>query len=317
MKCGVTIFFQAKDFIQTKEGLVFAVVDQGLEEGKVLCFLRYQQQGGVWQKLATQEANQLLKAQYPQYLFYSQVKSAYLHAVSVADISVHHQSRQVLQTILAKQNPDGIEQDLIALCQLLLTEGIPSYELGITGSLLIGAQQTNSDIDLVVYDRKLFFHCRELIKQLLTGGKLQHLDDNAWQESYQRRQCDLSYAEYVWHEQRKYNKALINNRKFDLGLLVQQRDDVSDCFTKQGALKIRAKVTDAQFAFDYPARFLIEHESISEVVCYTATYTGQAEQGEYIEVAGQLEISSSGQARILVGSTREAQGEFIRVVAEI
>ena len=63
--------YQAKDFIQTKEGLVFAVVEQGLENGKVLCFLRYLQQDDSWQKLATQQANQLLKSQYPQYLFYS------------------------------------------------------------------------------------------------------------------------------------------------------------------------------------------------------------------------------------------------------
>ena len=71
---------------------------------------------------------------------------------------------------------------------------------------------------------------------------------------------------------------------------------------------------DAQHAFDYPAKFLIAQGKISEVVCYTATYTGQAEQGEMIEVSGQLEVSSNGLQRILVGSTREAQGEYIKVL---
>jgi len=33
--------FYAKDFIETAEGLVFAVVASGIEQGKVLCFLRY------------------------------------------------------------------------------------------------------------------------------------------------------------------------------------------------------------------------------------------------------------------------------------
>ena len=309
--------YQAKDFIQTKEGLVFAVVDQGLEDGKVLCFLRYYQQGGCWQKLATQEANQLLKTQYPQYLFYSQVKSAYLHAVSTAAISWHYHPRPGLQKILAKQQPDPIEHDLIVLCRLLVWSGVPLADLGLTGSLLIGAQNKLSDIDLVIYSRKSFFHCREGVKQLLADGKLQHLDESAWQESYQRRHCDLSYAEYVWHEQRKYNKALINQRKFDLNMIEQVVAQADKSYQKRGAIVIRARVIDAQYAFDYPARFLIDHENITEVVCYTATYTGQAEQGEYIEVAGQLEISSSGQARILVGSTREAQGEYIRVVPEI
>jgi predicted nucleotidyltransferase len=48
---------------------------------------------------------------------------------------------------------------------------------------------------------------------------------------------------------------------------------------KKGATLIQATVLDAQYGFDYPARFLIEHEQVSEIVCYTATYTGQAVQG--------------------------------------
>ena len=309
--------YQAKDFIQTKEGLVFAVVEQGLENGKVLCFLRYRQQGDAWQKLATQQANDLLTTQYPQYLFFSQVKSAHLHAVAVADISIHHQPKQHLQAILAKQNPDKIEQDLIALCQLFQAQAISLQGLGVTGSLLIGAQNPGSDIDLVVYGRKTFHEIRGIIRQLIAADKLQRLDERAWLESYQRRLCDLSYSEYVWHEQRKYNKALIKQRKFDLNLIDEQQSENLDLsFQKQGKIVIRALVTDAQYAFDYPARLLVKHDQVTEVVCYTATYTGQAEQGEAIEVSGQLEISSTGLVRLLVGSTREAQGEYIKVIAD-
>ena len=310
--------YQAKDFIQTKEGLVFAVVEQGLENGKVLCFLRYRQQGDAWQKLATQQANDLLKTQYPQYLFFSAVKSAHLHAVAVADISIHHQPKQHLQAILAKQNPDKIEQDLIALCQLFQAQAISLQGLGVTGSLLIGAQNPGSDIDLVVYGRKTFHEIRGIIRQLIAADKLQRLDERAWLESYQRRLCDLSYSEYVWHEQRKYNKALIKQRKFDLNLIDEQQSENLDLsFQKQGKIVIRALVTDAQYAFDYPARLLVKHDQVTEVVCYTATYTGQAEQGEAIEVSGQLEISSTGLVRLLVGSTREAQGEYIKVIVDL
>jgi len=164
-----------------------------------------------------------------------------------------------------------------------------------------------------VYGRKLFHQLRNIIKKLMLADKLQQLDDDAWLISYQRRLCDLSYSDYVWHEQRKYNKALINHRKFDLNLL-EHAELESLSYQKHGAIIIRAVVVDAQYAFDYPARFLIAHGKISEVVCYTATYTGQAEQGEMIEVSGQLEVSSNGQQRILVGSTREAQGEYIKVL---
>lgn len=313
----MTIFFQSKDFIQTKEGLVFAVVEQGLENGKVLCFLRYKPTGDCWQKLATAEANQFLHQYCPQYLFFSAVKSAPLHAVSVADICIHHQPIQRLQQILVKPNPDIIEQDLIALCQLLQAGGIQLHGLGVTGSLLLGAQQIGSDIDLLVYDSKLFHRLRKLIKKMLAEGKLQPLDKLAWIDSYQRRQGDLSYAEYVWHEQRKYNKALINRRKFDLSLNAQARELASISYQKQGPIIIQTSVIDDQYAFDYPAKLIIDHQDITEVVCYTATYTGQAEQGETIEVSGQMEASSTGQTRILVGSSREAQGEYIKVISRL
>ncbi len=310
----MVVSYLPKDFIQTTEGLVFAVVDQGLEQDKVLCFLRYVQQGSSWRKLGTQEANQLLAEHYPQYLFFSQVKSAALHAVNVQSILIHHQPKQRLQDLLAKKNPDIVEQDLLELCQMLLAQGVDLKSIGITGSLLIGAQNLNSDIDLVVYGREKFHQLRGLIQQLIQHCQLQQLAEQDWLESYQRRQCDLSYADYVWHEQRKYNKALINNRKFDLNLLELSSEAESSSYQKKGMILIQATVLDVQYGFDYPARFLIEHEQASEVVCYTATYTGQAEQGECIEVSGQLEVSSTGQARILVGSSREAEGEYIKVL---
>jgi len=42
--------FFAKDFIETAEGLIFAVVEQGLEGGKALCFLRYVLTPSGWKK---------------------------------------------------------------------------------------------------------------------------------------------------------------------------------------------------------------------------------------------------------------------------
>ena len=99
-----------------------------------------------------------------------------------------------------------------------------------------------------------------------------------------------------------------------MNLLELSSEAESSSYQKKGMILIQATVLDVQYGFDYPARFLIEHEQASEVVCYTATYTGQAEQGECIEVSGQLEVSSTGQARILVGSSREAEGEYIKVL---
>ena len=124
----------------------------------------------------------------------------------------------------------------------------------------------------------------------------------------------MSYPDYVWHERRKYNKALINGRKFDLSLINEFDASEVNTYQKCGAITLQARVVDDAQAYDYPAEFKIAHADISSVVCFTATYTGQAVVGEMIEVAGQVEESSEGIKRIVVGSTREALGEYIKVI---
>lgn len=303
------LMFLTKDFIETAEKLIFAVVADDIEQGKVLCFLRYVQQ----KKVATSTANQLLKQQHPDYLHYSPILDAHLHAVPVERIIKHHQPKQRLQDILHTTKPDTIERDVIDLCQLLHAHGIDLTQCGITGSLLIGTQQASSDIDLVCYGRDVFHQCRAVVRDLIAQQAMHTLSEADWQASYQRRDCELSFTDYRWHEQRKYNKALINERKFDLSLIdVARQPPIS--YQKCGAITLQCQVLDDSYAFDYPAEFAIDHEHISTVVSFTATYTGQALRGEFIEVSGIVEQSAHGVKRIVVGSNREAHGEYIKVI---
>lgn len=305
--------YLAKDFIETAENLIFAVVAEGLEDGKVLCFLRYVQENAQRKKYVTDQANQFLQQYYPAYLHYSPVLDAQLHAVPVAAIVKHYQPGQRLQEILCTEQPDKVQSDLIELCRLLQMHGVDLTQLGVTGSLLIDTQQASSDIDLVCYKREVFQQCRAALHELITQNAIHKLGDADWRETYQRRDCELDFDDYVWHEQRKLNKALINGRKFDLGLVNSAPE--AETYQKCGAMILQAKVIDDTAAFDYPAEFRIDHEQIKSVVSFTATYSGQAITGETIEVSGLIEQNSQGIKRIVVGSSREARGEYIKVMS--
>ena len=77
-----------------------------------------------------------------------------------------------------------------------------------------------------------------------------------------------------------------------------------------GKQTIVAKVTDASLAFDNPAVYNIEHESVKKVLSFTHTYSGQAFTGETIEACGVLE--QHGRERwLIIGTTRQAKGEYI------
>ena len=63
---------------------------------------------------------------------------------------------------------------------------------------------------------------------------------------------------------------------------------------KKGKYKIVAIVINDTYAFDFPARYFIYHETIDEIVSYTATYVGQVRKGERIEAVGYIEQGSDG-----------------------
>lgn len=306
--------FFAKDFIETAEGLIFAVVGQGMEHDKVLCFLRYVPHQQGWRKVDTDVANDFLKQHHPHYLHYSPILDASLHAVAQPKIIKHHRPKHRLQQLLNADNHDAVEQDLLSLTRLFQQQGLDLANIGITGSLLIGVQQHGSDIDVVCYGREVFHHCRAVTTKLIALGQLQDLTEQDWQQSYQRRDCDLSFAEYVWHEQRKANKAIINGRKFDLNFIDDRAVGAPDDYQKIGPITLQCQVIDDTYGFDYPAEFKIDHEHIDSIISFTATYTGQALRGETVQVSGMLEQSSQGRKRIIVGSSREARGEFIKVL---
>jgi predicted nucleotidyltransferase len=306
--------FLSKDFIETAEGLIFAIVAQGTEQGKVLCFLRYVKGSTGWGKVTTESANTFLKQHYPEYLHYSLILDAHLHAVAIERIAKHHRPKQRLQQIMQINQMDAIEHDLFQLCDLLQKHGLDLTQIGITGSILVGVQKQGSDIDLVCYGRAVFHQCRAITRELIAQGKLQELNDKDWQESYQRRSCDLSFADYVWHERRKTNKAVINGRKFDLNFIDDLVHSEVITYQKCGAITLQCIVIDDTHAFDYPAEFKIDHEEFDAIVSFTSTYTGQAVKGETVEVSGIVEQSQQGVKRIVVGSSREAHGEYIKVI---
>ena len=309
-----------KDFIQTEEGLIFAVVSYHSHENKVGCFLRYVMTNGHWQKVDTEQANRLLSRHYPQYLYKSRQFDAEFHAVSVEQISHHYRPEQRLQAVLSRAPKDEIEARLHTLMGILQTHGVSPATTGLTGSMLIGQQKEGSDIDLVIYGRQAFQVTRHAIQQGIKQGVLTTLAPALMRDNFDRRGGELEFDDFSWHEQRKYNKAAIDGTKFDIGMVSPASELAIDHrhFIKQGSSTVKAVVLDDQYAFDFPARYRIDNERTPEVVSFTHTYVGQARTGETVEVRGVVECdSASGQRRLVVGSTREAIGEYIKVCREL
>lgn len=307
--------YSTKDFIATTEDLLFAVVTSYIEDNKILCFLRYIKTDTHFVKVNTEQANQFLAQHHPHYLHRSKTLDASLHAVPINAIKQHYQPRKRLKNLLQHPSLSTLaERDCQRLCRQLERRGLPLHYFGITGSLLPGVHHQDSDIDLVCYDRTIFQQLLSALPAMLQAKECNLLSHTDWLESYQRRQCALSLAEYIWHEQRKLNKVMLNGRKIDFSLLHDGAEKEIEKSAKIAKLTLTARVIDDRLAYDSPAEYSVDHPTVSRVVCFTPTYAGQARTGETIEVAGTLEVTAHGLNRIVVGSNREAEGEYIKVV---
>ncbi len=305
-----------KDYIVTEENLYFAAVSDYLEQDRALTFLRYKSNGHVLQKLETDEAAELIKYQYPGYLFYSRYADIELHGIPTDLIHHIYRPEDTVDNLLALTKPDPKQEDALNIIKQLINAGIEKEYIGITGSIMLETHNEHSDIDMVIYGRDNFFRVRQLIKQKISNNELGILDETLWKDAYQRRGCDLDFEEYCTHEFKKYNKCLSGSSKVDISMIPFSEEK----YIEQGPYKkikrdkISGKVLDDTYVYDFPARYLIDNNNIDEVVSYTATYTGQATQGDMIEAAGYMEQGVNGHKRLVVGTSREAKNEYIKII---
>lgn len=293
-----------RDFVEDKDGWLYAVSTYDNAES-VGCVLRYvpdekgervHASGRRYTKYDFDEAYALVAQKKPEY-------AGLLHRVPYADV------KRVLKPDLEISR---IAHDHPRAQKLLDIFHLPPGTIGCTGSLLCGLANEGSDIDMVVYG-KYWFAAQKLVEQGIRHGSIEGLSPDMWRRVYEKRKPEISYDQFVLHEQRKFNRGQIVGTYFDI-LYTRSYNEIKSApagiGTVLGKQTIEAVVKDATWAFDNPAIYEVEHESVSRVLSFTHTYSGQALRGETLEACGVLE-QHGNERWLIVGTTREARGEYI------
>ncbi len=303
-----------RDFVVTRQDWIFSVVGYDLGGEHLQCFLRYvpDAQGdrisdrGRYRKLEFHAAYEFLRRHRPEYV-------RDVHAVPLEDVKELLRPDEQLPRIAAQNEQVNVVYEMLA-------QHIPRGKIGITGSYLCGLNTTTSDLDFVIYGRRHFDRARAAVQAATVDGRLTAINDALWRRIYEKRRPELRYETFVAHERRKQHRGALNDTYFDI-LYVRDADELRhldprnyERGEKLGYQTITAQVTDAQFAFDSPAIYELDHPEITRILAFTHTYTGQAVDGEQIEARGMLERTGA-EKRLVVGTTREAQGEWIRSLA--
>jgi|Deesub1362A_J573_1020465.scaffolds.fasta_scaffold00082_109 hypothetical protein len=158
-----------RDFLFTKDGLVFSVVDYvpqeyyGGGEG-VRAMLRYvpdekgermnKKRGIRYRKLGTEEAFEYMKLHHPSWVYD-------VFAVPYDEIQEYLRPEKELERVCQE------DEKVSRLIDTLEDMGVRRKSMGITGSRLTSLSQANSDIDLVVYGKE-WWRAREILSEAIS-----------------------------------------------------------------------------------------------------------------------------------------------------
>ncbi|HWR26149.1 MAG TPA: nucleotidyltransferase domain-containing protein [Methanosarcina sp.] len=297
-----------RDFLVTKEDWIFAVSDYFRTDG-IRATLRY-----VPDEKGERELNGKRYKKYdfePAFEFMKKLKPEWVQDVHVVPDAEIKQILRPPDVIPELVNSDSRVR---AIVKVLDMAEIPRTSMGVTGSMLAGLQNESSDIDFVVYG-PLWFRARDAITaaKQQEGSSVKEIDEEMWQRIYRKRIPEISFDEFMLHESRKGNRGMVEGTYFDL-LFVREWDQIKEPLLRGKdtvKMTIEAEVKNADFAFDSPAYYKVEHAEIDHVLSYTHTYAGQALPGEIIEARGVVEEVGNFK-RLVVGTSREPKGEWIR-----
>jgi uncharacterized protein len=293
-----------RDFIEDEDGWLYAVSTYDNDD-RIGCVLRYVPEengervhpsGRRYTKYDFEEAYAHVAKNKPEY-------AGLLHRIPLADVKRILKPDEEIGRI-ARAHP--------RVKKLVSLFNQPPGTVGCTGSLLCELENESSDIDMVVYGKNWFF-AQALVRQGIHEGRIEGLSEAMWRKVYEKRKPEIPYDTFIRHEQRKWNRGQIEGTYFDI-LYTRSYNEIQSAPAVRGTVlgkaTIEARVTNASLAFDNPAVYDVEHESVSRVLSFTHTYSGQALEGEIIEACGVLEEHGSEQW-LIVGTTREARGEYI------
>jgi predicted nucleotidyltransferase len=215
------LLFKDREFIETKEGLIFCVVGYLHPRDRVIAYLKYLPSAeGKWSSGSRRYSRAMryysasevvrnvgwLEKHYPHYVFHSKVLGFKISAVPKRYIVRHYIPQKRLEEIVRKGPEDALEEKVLELVDLLSERaGVPKSFFGVTGSILLKIHNPSfSDIDLVVYGREQSLRVKAALLSLYEEGsphltRLQGASLEKWclekAEAYpvsgQRSGCDL------------------------------------------------------------------------------------------------------------------------------
>jgi predicted nucleotidyltransferase len=313
------------DYIETAEGLLFAVKGVHHPPGLTIAYLRYipnpqgerVRNGRRYDRLYDLEHTEdILRLNFPHYLNRIEKKSLTLQSVPSQYIFRIYDPREKLREIIEKPEND-LQKTIAKLAESLQNKGVTREAMGVSGSLVINLAGSDSDVDLIVYGmengRKAYESLKELRRE--TNWITAYDEETVTRVVWSRwADSGLDLKMLGSSEVQKILHGRVDNRDYFFRLLkLPQEVEIEDHSRPLSIVRLTAKITDAEAAIYAPCSYLIKDCEYldshglpipSQLLSYRGKFTEQAEKGDLVELRGSLEevvIRGERSFRVILG----------------
>ncbi len=310
------------DYIETIEDKLFFDVKGLLHPNDyIISFLRFfphpdgdrKKNGMNYKKIYKLiERYDFLKKNYPKYLFYSKELDLEVQGVKKDEIKKVYTPRNFFKDLLKKKKLSGSEKCSKRLCELFITNGnISENSIGITGSIMVGLNTEDSDIDLIIYGTKTSIKFQnELIKIFKKSNNCRKYTLEEYKSHYNWRVggSDISFEDFLKSEQRKKHQGKFMDRDFYIRYIKSPNDWKGNFYDYNyenfGRIKLKAEIINSENAIFTPCSYeinplkILEGDikskklnkgEINEISSFRGRFCEQAKLGETVLVEGKIE----------------------------
>jgi predicted nucleotidyltransferase len=314
------------DYIETVDGLLFAVKGVHHPPGLTIAYLRYMpnprgergRNGRRYDRLYDLEhTDDILRRKFPQYLNRIEEKNLILQSVPSKCVLRRHDPREKLSEIIEKPEGD-LRKTITKLAESLQDKGVPRKTIGVSGSLLIDLAGSDSDVDIIVYGKENGRKAYEALRELRNEAAdwITAYDEETVTSVVWSRWADsgLDLRKLSALETQKILHGRVDGRDYFFRLLKLPHEvEIEDVSKPLSVVRLNARITDAEEAIFAPCSYQIEDckyldsrglPIASQILSYRGKYTEQAVKGDIVEVRGTLEeIVTMGERsfRVILG----------------
>ncbi len=258
------------------------------------------------------ERYDLLRKRYHKYLFFSEELDIQVQGVKKDEIKKIYSPRDFFTDIFKKTQLSTSEKHSKSLCELFMSAGaLSENSIGISGSIMVGLNTEESDIDLIVYGTETSLKFQEKLKEIFKKSnncRKYTMDEYKSHYNWRVGGSDILFEDFLKSEQRKQHQGKFMDLDFFIRYIKSPKDWKGNFydyqFTNYGRVRLKADILDSKDSIFTPCSYKINpHKIIKsegklkninirdiiEINSFRGRFCEQAQEGETVLVEGKVE----------------------------